>query len=296
MALKECVHVIEFHDQKIALCRTMQFPDRFTNTKLINLTTNKDLDLSGCFCSNLEISRFLNRNDNKYRPESDEQFDANLYICNKKIKCQTVPFEASRNTHCNLVFNNTNGTIVIIKNGGKILVYDLNFNLIEQYHIPEVYGHAFEVTIISYGDDAFYISYNKIFHKGSLLLAIPGVYDVKTKFDDYTVYQYPDYYIRLAIQSGSTHQAHKYLNLKTLVESDEIIIKRFPYHHLVENRGVIELRKKPIDDADCIVCFEKNLKRVVFVPCGHANVCKTCIVTVCPTCRVPITQIIDLFL
>jgi hypothetical protein len=49
---------------------------------------------------------------------------------------------------------------------------------------------------------------------------------------------------------------------------------------------------------ECAVCLEELSRRIVFVPCGHANCCPTCSPKLreCPTCRRQIAQRIKVFL
>lgn len=48
-------------------------------------------------------------------------------------------------------------------------------------------------------------------------------------------------------------------------------------------------------DTECIICFEPfsdEIKRMVLIPCGHANICSTCgeQVQSCPSCNQMITD------
>lgn len=42
------------------------------------------------------------------------------------------------------------------------------------------------------------------------------------------------------------------------------------------------------DKINCCVCFEKIIIKCALIPCGHSNICKTCIpklLTTCPICK-----------
>lgn len=52
------------------------------------------------------------------------------------------------------------------------------------------------------------------------------------------------------------------------------------------------------NDSHCIICSESIKNRYALVPCGHTNVCASCILTFdsnCPTCKQKVKQCIKLF-
>lgn len=65
-----------------------------------------------------------------------------------------------------------------------------------------------------------------------------------------------------------------------------------------EKKHLINITNKNTNEDECVICSKEFIKSQVIVPCGHTQICKTCIeqCTECPICRGKKQDVIKIYL
>ena len=70
----------------------------------------------------------------------------------------------------------------------------------------------------------------------------------------------------------------------------------------IKQQKINEIEQQKINEINttCCVCLNEISKRIVLIPCGHADICSTCVEKLhnseCPTCRAKIANHIHIYL
>ena len=113
------------------------------------------------------------------------------------------------------------------------------------------------------------------------------------------------------ISSGYNHDANCQFPKKIRVEGREFTAPKDDVTFTRGSRGTLwyKVRKASIvilsntqkifevdDEPECCICFDE-IKRIVFIPCGHFCICNSCAKHIndkCPICRTDIIDTVDI--
>lgn len=202
-----------------------------------------------------------------------------------------------QNKYFDILFDKINGCIIVFHCGviykyDKSLVVMWKFKIECKYRPIRVYSSFIkdhQYIMINYAPDNDRRNDVTYIYDGDKLLnricAVSVLYVLEK------LHYLPHYILPLLNEKN----VEVYFNINTLKTVYEILVKKTNHHNLMLNRGKIVLKKKSVSDNVCNQCNELMAERIVLVPCGHINICATCLFGgCCPTCAVAVEKTVSI--